>query len=330
MQLPKRFRRLRGSQVIRDFVAETDLSPRNFIVPLFMVEGNGIKDPISSMPGYYRLAIGQLSAELLELKNLKLNSVLLFAKCPDHLKDNEGKEALNPDGLMQRSIRAIKKIAPQMTVMTDIALDPYSKHGHDGIVDGSKIVNDRTVDVLARMAISHAAAGADFVAPSDMMDGRVKSIREALDQNGFIETGILSYSAKYASSFYGPFRDALDSAPGFGDKKTYQMDFRNANEAIREVMQDIEEGADIVMIKPGGPYLDVVNRVKQTVNTPIAVYQVSGEYAMIIAASDRGWLDRTAGMIESLTAIRRAGADIIVSYFAKDYARHWLQEIHRA
>ena len=329
MQLSKRFRRLRESPAIRNLVAETELSPRQFVVPLFMVEGTGIKDPIASMPGYYRLSIDQLSVELLELKNLKLNSVLLFAKCPDHLKNNEGKEALNPEGLMQRSIRAIKRIDPHMVIMTDIALDPYSIHGHDGIVEKSRIVNDYTVEVLARMAVSHASAGANLVAPSDMMDGRVRAIRAALDQNGFTETGILSYSAKYASSFYGPFRDALDSAPGFGDKKTYQMDFRNAKEAIREVLEDIEEGADIVMIKPGGPYLDVVSQVKQVVNTPIAVYQVSGEYAMIIAASERGWLDKTAAMIESLTAIRRAGADIIVSYFAKDFARYWLEENRR-
>ena len=329
MQVSKRFRRLRRSKAIRDLVAETELAPRHFVVPLFLVEGIGIKDPIASMPGYFRLSIDQLPAELTELRNLKLNAVLLFAKCPDDRKDNEGKEALNPDGLMQRSIRAIKKIDPEIVVMTDVALDPYSIHGHDGIVEGKEIVNDPTVEILARMSVTHAEAGADFVAPSDMMDGRVKAIREALDQSGHTETGILSYSAKYASSFYGPFRDALDSAPGFGDKKTYQMDYRNSQEAIREVLLDIEEGADIVMIKPGGAYLDVVHRVKQAVNVPVAVYQVSGEYSMIIAAAERGWLDKTAGMIESLTALRRAGADIIVSYFAKDFAQHYLENLRR-
>jgi len=223
--------------------------------------------------------------------------------------------------LMQRAVRFIKEVDPQMIVMTDVALDPYSSYGHDGIVSGQEIVNDPTVEVLAEMSVSHAQAGADFVAPSDMMDGRVKAIREKLDEAGFHNVGILSYSAKYASSFYGPFRDALDSAPGFGDKKTYQMDFRNSTEALKEVDLDIAEGADIVMVKPAGAYLDIIRRVKDHVQVPVAAYQVSGEYAMIKAASANGWLDEKSAMVESLIAIRRAGADMIATYFAKDYVR---------
>jgi porphobilinogen synthase len=321
MNITKRYRRLRGSFAIRELVAENNLTPEHFIAPLFIIEGNGDKEPISSMPGYYRLSLDHLKAEIRELKNLGLNSVLLFAKAPDHLKDNEGKEALNPDGLMQRAIKTIKNMDPDIVVMTDVALDPYSIYGHDGIVENNQIVNDKTVDVLARMSVSHAQAGADFVAPSDMMDGRIGAIRTGLDQNGFTNTGILAYSAKYASSFYGPFRDALDSSPGFGDKKGYQMDYRNSNEAIKEALQDIEEGADVVMVKPAGPYLDIIRRVKDNVTVPVAAYQVSGEYSMIMAAARNGWLDEDDGIVESLTAIRRAGADIIVSYFAKKFAQ---------
>jgi porphobilinogen synthase len=302
-------------------VAETSLMPDHFIVPLFVIEGSNKREEISSMPGYFRFSLDLLKAEILELKKLGLRSVLLFVKVPDNLKDNEGKEALNPQGLMQRAVRLVKEVDPEMIVMTDVALDPYSSFGHDGIVAGQEIVNDPTVEVLAAMSLSHAQAGADFVAPSDMMDGRVKAIRAKLDQNGFTKAGILSYSAKYASCFYGPFRDALDSAPGFGDKKTYQMDFRNSTEAIKETLLDIEEGADIVMVKPAGAYLDIIRRVKDNVQVPVAAYQVSGEYAMIKAAAANGWLNERQGMIESLTAIRRAGADIIVSYFAKDFAK---------
>lgn len=320
MELNKRYRRLRSSSVIRDMVAEISLTPANFIVPFFLIEGANKKEEIPSMPGYFRFSLDLLKAEILELKKLGLGSVLLFVKVPDNLKDNEGKEALNPQGLMQRAVRFIKEIDPEMVVMTDVALDPFSSYGHDGIVSGQEIVNDPTVEVLAAMSLSHAQAGADFVAPSDMMDGRVKAIRKKLDENGFTKTGILSYSAKYASCFYGPFRDALDSAPGFGDKKTYQMDFRNSAEAIKETLLDVEEGADIVMVKPAGAYLDIIRRVKDSVQVPVAAYQVSGEYAMIKAAAANGWLNEKQGMIESLTAIRRAGADIIVSYFAKDYA----------
>jgi len=321
MELDKRYRRLRSSSGVRNMVAETSLTADNFIVPLFVIDGSNKKEEISSMPGYFRFSLDLLKAEILELKKLRLRSVLLFVKVPDNLKDNEGKEALNPQGLMQRAIKTVKEVDPEMIVMTDVALDPYSSYGHDGIVAGQEIVNDPTVEVLAAMSLSHAQAGADFVAPSDMMDGRVKAIRAKLDQNGFTKTGILSYSAKYASSFYGPFRDALDSAPGFGDKKTYQMDFRNSTEAIKETLLDVEEGADIVMVKPAGAYLDIIRRVKDSVQVPVAAYQVSGEYAMIKAAAANGWLNEEKGMIESLTAIRRAGADIIVSYFAKDYAK---------
>ncbi len=302
-------------------VAETSLTADNFIVPLFLVEGTNKREEIPSMPGYFRFSLDLLKAEIIELKKLGLRSVLLFVKVPDNLKDNEGKEALNSQGLMQRAVRFIKEIDPEMLVMTDVALDPYSSYGHDGIVSGQEIVNDASVEVLAAMSLSHAQAGADFVAPSDMMDGRVKAIRAKLDGAGFTKTGILSYSAKYASCFYGPFRDALDSAPGFGDKKTYQMDFRNSTEALKETLLDIEEGADIVMVKPAGAYLDVIRRVKDNVQVPVAAYQVSGEYAMIKAAAANGWLDEKQAIIESLTAIRRAGADVIASYFAKDYVK---------
>jgi len=321
MQLTNRYRRLRTSSAVRNLVAEISLTPDHFIVPLFIIEGTNKKEEIPSMPGYFRFSLDLLKAEIIELKQFGLRSVLLFVKVPDNLKDNEGKEALNPQGLMQRAVRFIKDVDPQMIVMTDVALDPYSSYGHDGIVSGQEIVNDTTVEVLASMSVSHAQAGADFVAPSDMMDGRVKAIRTKLDEAGFQNTGILSYGAKYASSFYGPFRDALDSAPGFGDKKTYQMDFRNSTEALKEVDLDIAEGADIVMVKPAGAYLDIIRRVKDHVQIPVAAYQVSGEYAMIKAASANDWLDEKAAMIESLTAIRRAGADIIVSYFAKDFVR---------
>ena len=321
MKITKRYRRLRSSEAVRNLVAETTLTPDHFIVPLFITEGKNKKEPIPSMPGYFRLSLDMLKDEILELRSLGLRSVLLFVKVPDELKDNEGKEALNANGLMQKSIRYIKELDPEMIVMTDVALDPYSIYGHDGIVAGKEIVNDASVEVLSKMAVSHAHAGADFAAPSDMMDGRVRAIREKLDEAGFERTGILSYAAKYASSFYGPFRDALDSAPGFGDKKTYQMDFRNSKEALKEVELDIEEGADIVMIKPAGAYLDIIRAVKNHVHVPVAAYQVSGEYSMIKAAAANGWLDEKQAMMESLIAIRRAGADVIASYFAKDFAK---------
>ena len=316
-----RNRRLRQSAAIRNLVRETQLTPHDFLVPLFVVEGKGVKEEIASMPGYFRLSLDMLSKEAKELWNMNLQAVLLFVKVADNLKDNEGTEALNPDGLMQQAIKTIKNAVPQMLVMTDVALDPFSSYGHDGIVEDGQILNDETIDVLAQMSVSHAAAGADFVAPSDMMDGRILSIREALEDEGFINTGIMSYSAKYASAFYGPFRDALDSAPGFGDKKTYQMDPANRFEAIRETQMDIDEGADIVMVKPGIAYLDIVREIRNEVDVPVAVYQVSGEYAMIKAAAANGWLNHDAVMLEQLTAIKRAGANIIASYFAKDVVR---------
>jgi len=322
----RRNRRLRTSEAIRSLVRETYISPNDFLVPLFIVEGKGVKEEIPSMPNYYRFSLDLLKDEVKTLWNLGLKSVLLFVKVDDNLKDNQGKEALNPNGLMQRAIKTVKDICPEMLVMTDVALDPYSSYGHDGIVENGKIVNDATVDFLAKMSVSHAEAGANFVAPSDMMDGRILGIREALDQSNLIDTSIMSYSAKYASSFYGPFRDALDSAPVDmvdipKDKKTYQMDFANRDEAIKETEMDINEGADIVMVKPGLCYLDIVRDIKNTFNVPIAVYQVSGEYAMLKAAAEKGWLDHDAVMLEQVTSIKRAGADIIASYFAKDVVK---------
>jgi porphobilinogen synthase len=322
----RRNRRLRTNESIRSLVRETIITPNDFLVPLFVVEGKCVKEEIASMPNYYRFSLDLLEVEVKTLWNLGLKSVLLFVKVPDNLKDNKGVEALNPNGLMQRAIKTVKNVCPDMLVMTDVALDPYSTYGHDGIVENGIIANDATVEVLAKMSVSHAKAGANFVAPSDMMDGRILSIREALEDNGFTNTGIMSYSAKYASAFYGPFRDALDSAPVDlinvpKDKKTYQMDFSNRIEAVRETQMDIDEGADIVMVKPGIAYLDIVRDLKNVVDVPVAVYQVSGEYAMIKAASEKGWLDHDAVMIEQITAIKRAGADIIASYFAKDVVK---------
>lgn len=313
-----RNRRLRQSASIRSLVRETNITPDDFIVPLFIEEGKGQKNEIESMPGYFRYSLDKLKSEIEEIVSLGLRSVLLFVKVPQSKKDNRGTEALNSDGLMQQSIKMIKDLAPELTVMTDVALDPYSEYGHDGIVEDGEIRNDETNLILGKMAVSHARAGADFVAPSDMMDGRVKVIREALEINDLHKTGILAYSAKYASCFYGPFRDALDSAPGFGDKKTYQMDPANAREAVREAIMDQEEGADILMVKPALPYLDIISKVKEATDLPLAAYQVSGEYAMIKAAADKGWLNGPMAMQESLLSIKRAGADMIASYFAKD------------
>ena len=322
----KRNRRLRANEAVRSLVRETIISPNDFLVPLFVVEGKGIKEEIASMPNYFRYSLDLLEKEIKELWSLGLKSVLLFVKVPDALKDNAGKEALNPNGLMQRAIKTVKNVCPDMLVMTDVALDPYSQYGHDGIIENGVIVNDATNEFLAEMSISHAEAGANFVAPSDMMDGRILSIREALEDEGFTDTGIMSYSAKYASAFYGPFRDALDSAPVDmqdipKDKKTYQMDYANRFEAIRETEMDIDEGADIVMVKPGLCYLDIVRDIKNEVDVPVAVYQVSGEYAMLKAASEKGWLDHDTVMMEQITAMKRAGADVIASYFAKDVVK---------
>jgi porphobilinogen synthase len=299
-------------------VAETILTPNDFIAPLFVIEGKSVREEISSMPGYFRVSLDLLQKEVKELYKLGIKSVLVFIKCDDELKDNKGTEAINDKGLMQRAIQTIKAAQPEMVVMTDVALDPFSTFGHDGIVEGTEIVNDATVRVLAEMSVSHASAGADIVAPSDMMDGRILAIREALEKNGFTKTGIMSYGAKYASCLYGPFRDALDSAPGFGDKKTYQMDFANRREAIKEVMIDVGEGADIVMVKPALAYLDIIREVKNSVTIPVSAYQVSGEYAMIKAAAKMGWLHEERAIIETLTSIKRAGADLIATYFARD------------
>jgi porphobilinogen synthase len=318
MNLQRRNRILRQSPAIRAMVAETILTPNDFIVPLFIDEGTGVKTGIASMPGYYRRSLDQTIPEIKELWSLGIKSVLLFVKSKDELKDNTGKEAWNPDGLMQRSIRAIKEAVPEIVVMTDVALDPYSSYGHDGIVENGEIVNDPTVEALIRMSLSHAAAGADWVAPSDMMDGRIGAIRQAFENNGYTRTGIMAYSAKYASCFYGPFRDALDSAPGFGDKKTYQMDPANRLEAIKEALMDVEEGADIVMVKPALPYLDIIREVKDAVDVPVSAYNISGEYAMIKAAAKMGWINEEKAIIETLTSIKRAGADLIATYFAKD------------
>jgi porphobilinogen synthase len=317
----RRNRIIRSTPTIRNMVAETALSAYDFIAPLFVMEGENKKEEISSMPGYYRFTTDLLIKEVKELSSLGVQSVLLFVKVPDNLKDNAGAEALNPNGLMQRAIKAIKNAIPEICIITDIALDPYSIYGHDGIVEDGEIVNDKTVDALAKMSLSHAQAGADFVAPSDMMDGRILAIREMLEKNNFVKTGIMAYSAKYASCFYGPFRDALDSAPGFGDKKTYQMDYANSKEAIKETLMDVEEGADIVMVKPALPYLDIIRIIKDRVTVPVSAYHVSGEYAMIKAAAKMGWLDENKAIMETLTSIKRAGADLIATYFAKDAAK---------
>ncbi len=313
-----RNRRLRSTSSIRSLMKEYHLSPNDFIVPLFIVEGKGVKDPIPSMPGYFRLSLDLIEKKVASLWAKGLKAVLLFVKVEETLKDNKGTEALNPEGLMQRAIKQIKEAVPEMVVMTDVALDPYSSYGHDGIVKEGQILNDPTIAVLAKMALSHARAGADVVAPSDMMDGRIAEIRKKLEEAQFHNTLIMSYSAKYASSFYGPFRDALDSAPGFGDKKTYQMDFANREEALVETQRDLEEGADIVMVKPGLAYLDIIRDLKNSISAPIAAYQVSGEYAMLKAAAAQGWIDHDQVMIEQLVSFKRAGARLIATYFAEE------------
>ena len=316
-----RNRRLRSSKVIRDLVSENKINLTDLIVPLFIKDGKNIKEEIESMPNYFRMSIDIIEKEVKFLYKIGLKSVLLFVKISENLKDNKGLEAINPDGLMQRAIKTIKNSVPEMVVITDVALDPYSIYGHDGIVKNNKILNDSTNNVLSKMALSHAESGADIIAPSDMMDGRIKKIRKTLELNKFHETAIMSYSIKYASNFYGPFRDALKSKPNFGNKKTYQMDFRNRDEAFLEVKNDIEEGADIIMIKPGLPYLDIIRDIKENFSCPIAVYQVSGEYSMLKAAAEKGWLDEEKVIIEQLTAFKRAGASMIVSYHSIDIAK---------
>ncbi|EJG00908.1 porphobilinogen synthase [Flavobacterium sp. F52] len=322
----QRGRRLRVNESIRSLVRETSLSPSDFMFPMFIAEGENVKVEIPSMPGIFRRSIDLTVEEVKELYDLGIRAVNIYVKVSENLKDNTGKEAWNPDGLMQQAIRAIKAACPEMIVMPDVALDPYSIYGHDGIITNGDVENDSTVDALVKMAVSHAQAGADFVAPSDMMDGRVLRLREGLDAAGFQNVGIMSYSAKYASAFYGPFRDALDSAPKEADvvvpkdKKTYQMDYANRIEAIKEALSDVEEGADMVMVKPGIAYLDIVREIKNTVHVPVSVYQVSGEYAMIKAASERGWLDHDKIMMEQLMCIKRSGANLISTYFAKEAA----------
>ncbi len=313
-----RNRRLRSKESLRNLITEYRLHPHDFIAPLFVVEGKNVKDPIDSLPSYYRMSIDNLKKEVKSLWGLGIQAVLLFPKIDDKLKDNFGTEALNPNGLIQRAIKEIKNSIPEITIISDVALDPYSVYGHDGLVKKNKIINDETNKVLSEMALSHANCGVDIVAPSDMMDGRVFSIRKILEENNFFDIAIMSYSAKYASSLYGPFRDALDSRPGFGDKKTYQMDYSNFKESMNEIKSDIEEGADIIMIKPGLTNLDVIKETKNQFNIPIAVYQVSGEYSMIKAGAKMGYIKNDEVLIEALTVIKRAGANMIASYFAKE------------
>ena len=313
----QRNRRLRSSESLRTMLHECSLNPNDFVVPLFVIDGKQKKEEISSMPDYYRMSIDLLPKHVKNLWSLGLKSVLIFVKVPNNLKDNKGTEALNPDGLMQRAIKTVKDAVPKMVVMTDVALDPYSSYGHDGIVEKGEILNDPTVNILSKISLSHVQAGADVIAPSDMMDGRVLKIRELLEAENYVDTVIMSYSAKYASGFYGPFRDALNSAPNFGDKKTYQMDFRNRKEALIEAKRDIKEGADIIMVKPGIAYLDIISKLSKNVDAPIAAYQVSGEYAMLKAAAEKGWLDHDQIIIEQLISFKRAGASLIATYFAE-------------
>ncbi len=312
-------RRLRESPLIRRMVRETRLGVENFILPLFAVHGRNVREPISSMPGVARLSLDELAKEAKDAAGMGIPAILLFGV--PATKDPRGSEAYAEDGIVQQAARMIKETIPDLLVVTDVCLCQYTSHGHCGIVEDGRVKNDASVDLLARVAVSHVEAGADIVAPSDMMDGRVAAIREALDEAGLIETPIMAYSAKYASAFYGPFREAAESAPQFGDRRSYQMDPANVVEALREVGLDVDEGADIVMVKPALPYLDVIARVKQEFGLPLAAYSVSGEFAMIKAAGRLGWLDEERVVMESLTAIRRAGADLIITYLAKEAAR---------
>lgn len=321
--LPIRPRRNRRTAATRGLMRETDLSPAHLILPLFVTEGEDTRIPIGAMPGCFRLSLKHTVALAKEAWALGVPALALFPALSDSVKDPRATESLNADGLLQRTVRALKDALPELVVITDVAMDPYSSDGHDGYLEDGQILNDVSLEILASMAVAQAQAGADYVAPSDMMDGRVGVLREALDDAGFTNTGILAYSAKYASSFYGPFREALDSAPRSGDKKTYQMDPANRREALREVLLDVAEGADIVMVKPAMPYLDIIADVSAHVEVPIAAYQVSGEFAMIKAASQNGWINEEAAVAESLTAIRRAGADMILTYFAMDYAKRY-------
>ena len=312
-------RRLRESPLLRAMVRETSLRIDDFVYPLFAVHGRGVREPISSMPGQFRLSIDELLKECKDAASMGIPAVLLFGLPRD--KDPRGTEAYAEDGIIQQAVRAVKDTIPDLLVITDVCLCEYTSHGHCGVVEDGRIKNDPTLELIARTAVSHAEAGADLIAPSDMMDGRVAAVREGLDESGFPETPIMAYSAKYASAFYGPFREAADSTPQFGDRRSYQMDPANAMEAMREVALDVDEGADIVMVKPALPYLDVIARVKGEFGLPVAAYSVSGEYAMLKAAGQLGWLDEDRAVLEALTGIRRAGADIIITYFAKDAAR---------
>jgi porphobilinogen synthase len=319
----KRFRRLRYNPIVRDMVRETELSKNDLIYPLFVMPGKKIKNPVKSMPGVFQFSIDMLIEEGKEVRGLGIPAIILFG-IPEH-KDEKGSEAYDPNGIIQKAIRAIKQQVSDLLVITDVCLCEYTSHGHCGLLNGEEILNDETLALLAKEAVSHVEAGADMVAPSDMMDGRVFAIRKALDYKGFTNTPIMSYAAKYSSGYYGPFRDAAESTPAFGDRRSHQMDIGNINEALREVEADIEEGADIVMVKPAGPYLDVIRKVKEKFGMPTAAYQVSGEYSMIKAAGQNDWIDEERVMIESLTAIKRAGADLFLTYFAKDAAR-WIDK----
>ena len=318
-----RHRRLRYNPLVRDMVRETVLTKNDLIYPLFVVPGKKIKNPVKSMPGVFQLSIDELVKECKEVRDLGIPAVILFG-IPDH-KDEVGSGAYDANGIIQQSIRAIKAEVKDLLIITDVCMCEYTSHGHCGVLNGEEILNDETVSLLAKEAVTHAEAGADMIAPSDMMDGRVAAIRKALDYKGFTKIPIMSYAAKYSSGFYGPFRDAAESTPAFGDRRSHQMDIGNVNEALREVAEDIEEGADIVMVKPAGPYLDVIRKVKDTFGMPTAAYQVSGEYAMIKAAGANGWIDEERVMVESAFAIKRAGADMFLTYFAKDLAR-WLDK----
>ena len=321
MSLTQRPRRNRRTESIRRLVRETELSPSNFVLPLFVCEGSSKKEAITSMPDCYRYSLDNLVKVSKEVFSLGVPAVALFPVIEESKKDKRANESLNPGGLLQNSVKALKEATPELTVITDVAMDPYSTDGHDGLVENGEILNDETLSILSEMALAQARAGADIVAPSDMMDGRVRAIRSALDGEGFSDVGILSYSAKYASAFYGPFRAALDSAPKSGDKKTYQMDSANTREAVREVLLDIEEGADMVMVKPALAYLDVIASVSQVSTVPVAAYNVSGEYSLLKNAAASGLIDEKAAMLEMLTSIKRSGADVILSYFALEAAK---------
>ena len=323
MQLTHRPRRLRRNPTIRSLVRENHLSVDDFIYPMFVMEGENNRVEVPSMPEAYRFTLDLLVKEVEENYALGIKAIALFPAVPEERKDLTGTESFNPEGLAQRAVRAIKAAVPDVIIFTDVALDPFTTHGHDGIIDDNGVIlNDETVEVLVKMSVSQAAAGADFVSPSDMMDGRIGAIRQGLDANGFANVGILAYSAKYASAYYGPFRDALGSAPKSGDKKTYQMDPANQREALIEAELDYSEGADFLMVKPALPYLDVIKLLKDNFDIPIAAFNVSGEYAMVKAAAANGWIDGDKAMVESLTSIKRAGAKVILTYFAKEYATY--------